>query len=686
MLRTSARFLALLLAAIASSVPVPALVQPAKPSGETPSLTVRFEGGDVPANAVKVLEILGKMNFVPLKTGQLGRGQSVCDLYQQQIKFPIGCSQGLVALAGTLNKKNYARGTLKIGADVQYPDVWFDDSVFTKRFDPAVPDDLQQLADLNQHWSKYVIKRETLSSGVLKVQMYAYELHVPIQSPEDAERATRALAAAHIPNITFTHPETQRRLLKYHSRFSPQTYITNCQAGTITPVDECAYSLMLNLPKIDWVACGTKCPDVYLIDKPVRKNPAFAQTVVDGLVDDTDPPGSGKCALPPIKAGDHGTHLAGIIGAAGPTCVGLNPAARIHSWNREDDAAGMRSRIDEAQDSHDTNGTTVGLPVFVFASSWGFPGRDAQKGDRLDNDTVRFRTNPIADTVASFGGLWIVAAGQPDETLGEHALDITKLLPLGPMNLGDQRNVLVVTACVNCASEAPSLRGPVNYSTQRMVHIAAPGDDIPGFAGTNRFGLGGGTSQAAAFVAGVASAMITKYPSDFEKPELAKSRLQYTSRPVLTGTGADRVNAGVIDPAVALLDPEKHQLQRRLDTFKPVALDGWCTDTIQLMDPDTMQPLKDGTIRTKDVLRMYRVNRNDATGQAPQWIFYTRWPWGGGQPGEVLRIGPGTFMLPSTTANPTRGIVKENGADGIAPVAIDDLLIRPPLRTMSCGV
>ena len=153
----------------------------------------------------------------------------------------------------------------------------------------------------------------------------------------------------------------------------------------------------------------------------------------------------------------------------------------------------------------------------------------------------------------------------------------------------------------------------------------------------------------------------------------------------MTGAAADRVTAGVIDPAVALLDPEKHQLQRRLGSFAPVILDGWCTDTIQLSAPDTMQPLKDGAIRTKDILRMYRVNRNDATGAAAQWIFYTRSTWDGAQPGDVLRLGPGTFTLPAVRGAPSPPIVKQKGGDGIAPSLIDDLVIRPPLRTTSCA-
>lgn len=692
---TRIRFVALVLAACVCALSMPPRsasvtlaaeplqAQSTRPPSAPPALTVRFEGGDVPGNATRVLELLAKMNLVSLKTATLDKGQSVCDLYQQQMKFPLGCSRGLVDLAGRLNRRNYGGATLQIGDAVQYPDVWFDDAVFTKRFDTSVPDDQKQLDDLNRHWAKFIIKREKLPTGIIKVQMYAYELQVPLASPDDADRATKALAAAHIPNITFTHPETQKRLLKYHSMLSPAQYVSNCQAGSLDPADQCAYSLMLDLPKLDWVACGQKCPDLYLIDKPVRKHPSLSTAVLDGLVDDPEPPLAGNCALPPIKPADHGTHLAGIIGASGPTCVGLNPAARIHSWDREGDAALMRTDIDAAQDRHDTNGTTVGLPVFVFASSWGFPNKDPQR-DRLDNDTVRFRTNPIADTVASFGGLWIVAAGQPDAA-GEQPLDITKRLPLGPMNLGDQRNVIVVTACVNCASAQPALREPVNYSTERMVHLAAPGDDMPGPAGSRRLGLGGGTSQAAAFVAGVASAMISKYPSDFDRPELVKSRLQYTSRPVLTGSAADRVTAGVVDPAVALLDPERHYVLRRLGTFAPVALDGWCTDSIQLVDPDTMQPLKDGTIRTRDILRLYRVNRGDASGASAQWMVYTKWPWSGGQPGDVLRLGPGTFTLPGSRAGRAPSIVKAKGADGIALSTIDDLLIRPPLGSTSCG-
>ena len=660
------------------------VAQTAIPQAEVPALTVRFDGGDIPGNATQVLDLLQKLRLLQTRTAYIEKGQTICDVYLQKMDFPLGCSKDLVSFATQLNRSRLKSSTVRVGAEVLYPDVKFVRTTFAKRYDPKVPADQRALEDVRQNWSKYITSYETLPSGIVRVNLLRYELQVPITSPSDAQRATRALQDAHIANITFTHPEEHRRLSKYNSIISPTKYVSACQAGTLAAGDQCAYSLLVGLDKVDWIACTSKCPDVFLLDRPVRKNPALVSSVADGWGPDDDPGAAtpSACTLAALKDTDHGTHLAGIIGASGPTCVGLYPAARIHSWNREADAATTSDDIDRVEGRFEHNGATVGLPIFVFASSWQYESRNGQAGANLMHVDDRF-THPIATAIQSHPGLWIVAAGQADRSHNENPVEITETLALGPMNLGDQRNVVVVTACVDCGSDQPRLRDDVNYSPT-LVHIAAPGEEMPGIAGERRLGIGGGTSQAAAFAAGIASAMVARYPNSFNRAEHVKSRLQYTSRPVFAGQDAKRLAAGVIDPAVAMLDPEKDFLVPLLGSTREIEIDNWCTQTLELADPATGRPLRDGTVRTRDIFRIYRVNRDVASAR-PRWIIYAKKAWTNA-PGDVMRIGPGTFTVTGGHPGQPAALFNEKEAGGVSPGSFLDLLVHDPVsKVAACG-
>jgi hypothetical protein len=673
---------------------IPVQTQTAIVEPLAPSLTITFQGGDVPENASKVLHILEREKLLEIRTATIPKGKSLCDVYLELMAFPMGCTSQLVRLANDLNGLNYTQRTLRIGDAVEYPDVYFMQRTFTKRFDPKVPEHQKALEDIHKNWSAYILKEDTLPTGLVRVDLKGYELKVPISSPLDAQRAVSELAKARIPNITFTHPDEQKRLLKYHSTPIPPTkYLNDCRARILPAGEQCAYSLLVGLDKLDYTTCTTRCPDVFLVDKPVRRNPALKNAVRNGYGVDPDPaPAVDLCALSDLKDGDHGTHLAAIIGSAGPVCVGVYPNVQLYSWNREAPENETRDDIERVQSNFENNIETVGLPIFVFANSWEFSGKRGQLGERLAaiNEPctyppcARFR-KPLADEIGNNqGALWVVASGQADPTRNEQPVEITADLALGPMNLGDLPNVLVVTACVDCASAEPRLRPAVNYSSS-LVHLAAPGDDIPGPAGENRLGIGGGTSQAVAFATGVASAMVAKYPASFVKPEAVKTRLQITSRPVLTGTDATHLATGVIDPAVALKPPSKDYYQPIGGSLTEATIENWCVPQVQLSDPSTLRPLGN-PVRVRDIFRIYRVNRDDANGQ-PQWMFYTKQPWSK-RPGEVIRMGPAVFNLPGPRSGQAGSLFKVKGvASGISAGRFLDLLLHDAagIKVDSCG-
>lgn len=186
--------------------------------------------------------------------------------------------------------------------------------------------------------------------------------------------------------------------------------------------------------------------------------------------------------------------------------------------------------------------------------------RRRSDGLLLKKPEYRWIGNLGAKRIQDTRQLWVVAAGQQDSTadppIEQH--DLTTNLALGPMNLGDAENVVVVTACEDCRGRTMPNPGPrlvagVNYSSSGLVHVATPGEEIPSPASQFQYGATSGTSAATAFVAGLASAMMTKYPGAYD-PASLKARLQYTATPWIADPSV--VASGVVNAKTAMLDPQ----------------------------------------------------------------------------------------------------------------------------------
>lgn len=219
------------------------------------------------------------------------------------------------------------------------------------------------------------------------------------------------------------------------------------------------------------------------------------------------------------------------------------------------------------------------------------------------------------------------------------------------MNLGDFPNVLVVSACENCGVETePNLWRKANYSSEGdypdkdtrperfrpwYVHVGAPGLDL--FGPVDQYAQAtapGGTSEAAGFAGSVAAAMVNCYPGHFFMKQknhihygLLKERLQLTSTPFPGGEeNLSRISAGILDPAVALLDPTKHWVrlndQRGWDgtdnPYYELKDPKWCAETISVskIDDQRKRPLS-----TKNSYRVYRLPKTGGDEKA-QWILY----------------------------------------------------------------
>jgi hypothetical protein len=152
--------------------------------------------------------------------------------------------------------------------------------------------------------------------------------------------------------------------------------------------------------------------------------------------------------------------------------------------------------------------------------------------------------------------------------------------------LGYFRNVIVVTACDDCFGRNPHIAPWANYSTSGLVSLAAPGgsqgDPIISTADRNSYANAYGTSQAAAFVAGVAAEL--RSCNTGLTPYQIKERLVITASPILDGSINHKINSGVVNAEIALkLDPQQSYVALRADgRFQSLTDMHWCRSAIRV--------------------------------------------------------------------------------------------------------
>jgi len=383
-------------------------------------------------------------------------------------------------------------------------------------------------------------------------------------------------------------------------------------------------------------ACpGADCSEVVVVDTAISRHPDL-ESSFGGSSQGT--PYQPVCRIDFDEREHHGTHLAGIIAADGGDgrIRGVDPGVPLVSLVRDAEGLGDVTVAAEIEAR-----TASSLPVFLFASRW--QARTCRR---------RGDGNPIAMRVCENKPLWIAAAG-------DEGHEVTTAYPYGPMNLGDERNVVNVAACESCepgAASPPRILSAGNWSSSdpRMVHVAAPGTDIPGPVTTSEYGRTSGTSQAAGFVAGVAAAMHNCYPSAYTWPHLVKTRLQATSRPFPpVPTGEERPDeglaTGIVDAGVALLDPGTDWVKKRHGDWEPVRIRRWLRSDFSVLHPVTRN-LVGAWLRPQDVLRVVRFVPV-SPAESDQWTIYSAKPWDDGRnhQGEVFRTGPG--ILDNTSGN-----------------------------------
>jgi hypothetical protein len=381
------------------------------------------------------------------------------------------------------------------------------------------------------------------------------------------------------------------------------------------------------------------------------------------------------CQWEDMKPEYHGTHMAGIM-------VGRNRFAGIASGLKVDPIRRSIAGLDGSL-PHDIEKRARdherGVVVLASQLCWPkalageikwpdgterpwceLPGDISARHNEITTSgrTARIqlqaRHAPTREIIGTPQWLWVAAIGQPrDAGVLKNARQpdvFTGNSIATPATLAEQPHVLLVTTCEHCSVDPTDLNGRDVWSRAHVgrrssngdmrPHLAAPGGidyrekrtidgieqevgGLPGVApGSGKFTRANGTSQAAAYVGGVAARMLACYPHFYKDSWRLKEALQSTSAPIVS-EGDDRVATGLLDVRTALFHPSFHHFKHDGDWhrvhWKNEQKLKWCGEPGK---PLTFVSAIDGSRREfnpADIRRIVKVS-NDPL----RWIVYAK--------------------------------------------------------------
>jgi hypothetical protein len=652
-------------------------------------LIIEFEGGTVGAEIARVLELLAQNpGTMPVKPYILEKDDiDSCRMVERSIQVPpqhcgpqvLGALQ--LFAAAQLGRRS-GKTAFRAGDTILVPNIGVESYIFRRAFDPSSVHEQTSANRIlgNPEWGK-VLREESPRSVKPKdkTTRLAFNGLRWIARIENARAVDRAEVTAFKlirPNVN-VYVERAPRLRSFapkrFAEVTPSKYFSLCREGLDTAGLTAAYRKYLGF---DFDASRTKqCeepatipPRVIVIDSAVAKNPDIplnqtpSQSVLSEASASTNCVPSGTWN----RDAHHGTYLSGIVASRGAYSrfVGLSRSAVIQNilWgSTEIQDHALKEEIGAIYDRADG-----GAKIFLFASN--FQGLDeaarnpllrdtiwAMSGDTLStsdfaNPEIRIRYVALNRFIArDLRPLFIVAAGQRESGSGDE-LRLTSRL--SPQNIGNFRNVIVVTACTDCNSPQAQLWDNANYGAPgaHLVHLAAPGGDtIPGILDESTVGAPahGGTSAAAAFAAGVAADMMACYPTYYSEDDgRVKERMLLTARPNIRAEDRAKIPAGTINPALALANPRKSWLKipGPDDPVEIEAFEHWCGSLLELRKADggddiaRLKFARRVTNIAADVFEVREFERtSDPSGLLDQTMaFYARGP---GEADPQERIG-----------------------------------------------
>jgi subtilisin family serine protease len=455
----------------------------------------------------------------------------------------------------------------------------------------------------------------------------------------------------------------QRQPAQRFTPTPPPALITQCAGAdpkkTIAPV---SYANLLATDPIhssQELAAAQKCtadaaaPRVVIIDRAIRPHPDIAHAL-DKPLPHAPPADGPQCGTeaPSYELDYHGTYLAGLIAARGVYNAyrGINPEAQIRHMSDSGGPVSIRQRL-ESEANAVWERSNTHSQIALYASAFGTEDPNGTpsiktmserfkrlKGkwiDELRDSKTRLNFPPgVADIISenAIRYLFVVAAGQDNSgDKWSSPIALRDVSIMSPQNFGARSNVLVVTACTSCDAAAgeAALWNRAYYSSpgEQIVQLAAPGGDyLPGLLTETAVGGpdSGGTSAAAAIVAGVASRLLGCYPKSFNgSPRHLKERLLITARQNLTTDDTSKAQAGVVDPQLAMIDPEKSWLKPEGLPLEAITIHRWCNATLDMLSRSNGEVFYESLVTkrirriTKSADKNYTVREMQRTAVSP---------------------------------------------------------------------
>jgi len=587
---------------------------------ETPqseaTFRITFNGNDITNDWVVVAQTLLDSRLVETRDTQAQKGDGLCAVANRALGFndtKLECSKEMVTFLSKLNpdflKKPYANEV------IYFPNLPIASTKRVTAYDKTVPAEQERYIRATSSNGVFLIKegKQQLHNGIISLAAYR-SFRSDITVPDTA--TSRAVLASLVKfddklgefTVSVERIDVSGVIGSPYSLQNLSEWWEGCVAHTAqgTPPSYVRYLGLDQNPSCE-AKCEDRlsCPAVFLFDRSVSLHPALLKAMHvplphpanSDLVNDQCPTQIGW------NDSFHGTHLAGIIASDDDPTLGAAPGISPHVWLNSIDSLPNESlqTLKEIVGQRDLSGSK--FSIFVVASKLNDQTlvNPALQGDlRFINSDVAQKIRNAVDT------LWVVAAGQASGSL-EGGTDLSKTTMAWPMNLGDLPNVIVVTACEHCLDANASIPIWANYSTTDMVTVAAPGGSdvggIPAPISDHKYARQMGTSQATAFVAGLAAELAACHPGIGAKR--IKLRLELTARPFFAGIS--KVASGAIDQKMAMLDPEVSAIKprdRQTDDMLPVVAAKWCLDQINAISLDNQTRESMMTARLRRLVRV----------------------------------------------------------------------------------
>jgi hypothetical protein len=676
-------------------------------------LVVEFTGGAMGDNMARVLGIMRNapkrvftLEAVRIEEASTGKGE--CELFSSRL-WPTNttCTESLVREIKELhrigqreNAGSVASSNPEVGSNYYIPLVGYSEQLTKRYFDRSIEADINSLDRIESNWKglvrnsqeKSIQSSQTGTTRVIEFRdILSIRWHIPLMSGVD-ETVLNGIVfeASRIPNVAAYTLTGERPKQPNFFTFTPNDVLKRREQGK--DIDGVEGDYRTYLPGFYDTSSQIKCDGkdistLEIIDTKVALNadlvlPLNVQPLSSTTTANTKP------KVVDFLTEHHGTYLAGIVGSsennagfAGIKGKGIS----INSFPYTDVSDPEKILRNYLVESF----APAKLPVYLFASKFDdYPLKNVSDDELkkiwsslddqpkfLSDENVRFEYKDINGWIKSFHPLFVVAAGQNTDE-NKPGIAIEARVPMSPQNLGDLDNVIVVAACKECGKKA-KLWVPSNYSggddsNHRYVHLLAPGgEEIPGLLSAEEIGTTvGGTSAAAAFVAGVVADALACYPSVYmAAPHAVKKWLMLTARPDADESLKHKTAAGMVDHSLAMLHPEKNWLKRDDRNVEEISKLNWCDSTLNWADEDNDEP-PPPRLGMTDLRRLTRVGDDMRFVAAQLYVKKS----GNYDNIRFEKFGPGRLDRQSPLA-----LIGMNGQDSCAISASDivDLIVAP---------